>query len=68
MRRLAREREEGRERKSDNGDGGSLLCVITTHATRGGSISAREYKALKIALMNPGVLNRRAVSPPKFLA
>ena len=33
-----------------------------------GSISAREYKALKIALMNPGVLNRRAVFPPKFQA
>ena len=64
MRRLARERGGERERKSDNGDGGSLLCVITTRArqpTRGGSISAREYKALKIALMNPGVLNARAV-------
>src|SRR5437899_5524073 len=33
MRRLARERERLEERKSDNGDGGSLLCVITTRAT-----------------------------------
>jgi len=71
MRRLARERGGGRERKSDNGDGGSLLCVITTRATSAnqrGSISAREYKALKITLMNPGVVNRRAVFPAKFQA
>ena len=33
MRRLAREREEGRERKSGNGDGGSLLCIIKTRVT-----------------------------------
>ena len=33
MRRLARERGGGRERKSDNGDGGSLLCVIKTRVT-----------------------------------
>ena len=64
MRRLARERGGGRERKSDNGDGGSLLCIIkirVTSANQRGSISAREYKAPKIALMNPGVLNARAV-------
>ena len=60
------------ERKSDKGNGGSLLFVIKTRVTsanqRGSSISAREYKAPKKRLMNPGVFNRRAVFPAKFQA
>src|SRR5437660_1719471 len=65
MRRLARERVGGRERKSDKGDGG--LFVMRYKDPRGKerpSISAREYKALKITLMNPGVLNAGAVFLP----
>jgi hypothetical protein len=54
-------------RKSGKGDGGSLFCVIKARVTsanqRGPSISQGEYKAPKRALMNPGVLNPRAVFP-----
>ena len=65
MRRLAREREEGRERKSDKGDGGLFVMRYKdqrdVRQSEGPSISAKEYKVLKKkTLMNPGVLNRRA--------
>ena len=73
MRRLAREREGGRERKSDNGDGG--LFVMRYKDPRDvrqseGTLNFSEgvQGAKKKTLMNPGVLNRRAVFPPKFLA
>ena len=59
-------------RKSDKATAGSLLCVIKARVTsanqRGPSISQGEYKAPKKALTNPGVLNPRAVFPPKFQA
>ena len=50
-----------------DGDGGSLLCIIKARVTsanqRRSAVSQGEYKAPKTALMNPGVLNPRAVFP-----
>ena len=59
-------------RKSDRGDGGLFVMLIKARVTsanqRGSAISQGAYKAPKKALTNPGVLNPRAVFPPKFQA